>query len=104
MTDLSMSTHYYTQLGGDIRGPFTLTELREQMDSGRFNLEVYEISEDRKSWHPATDIGDVLKEAGRPRHRPIPTKPLSVPVAASESVTHTVGNTAVGLKIGRAHV
>ncbi|HEV3079921.1 MAG TPA: GYF domain-containing protein [Gemmataceae bacterium] len=49
----------YIRVRGKVLGPFTLEDLRSLRDRGQFRR-FHEISEDRRSWAPATSLGELF--------------------------------------------
>jgi|GEM_PF-1473883 len=49
----------YIRVRGKVLGPFSLEDLRSLRDRGQFRR-FHEISEDRRSWAPATSLGELF--------------------------------------------
>jgi hypothetical protein len=64
MTD----TSYYIRVRGQIRGPFSLDELRSMRERGLFRR-FHEISTDRDTWSPAGCLGALFGCETEPRGR-----------------------------------
>lgn len=50
---------YYVRVRGKVLGPFTLAQLGKMRDRGQF-AKFHEVSEDRKTWQPASALSDLF--------------------------------------------
>jgi hypothetical protein len=76
---------FYVRVRGKVTGPFGLGQLKSLRDRGQFRR-FHEISEDKKSWVPASTISDLFPEV-ESRKRPEPEPHIAAaPVASTVRV------------------
>jgi hypothetical protein len=66
---------YFVRFRGRVSGPFTLERLRGMAYAGQVSP-IHEVSEDRATWAPATDVPGLLPSApDQPASAPVETRP-----------------------------
>jgi len=58
----SNATKHFVRINGKILGPFDMNQLRSLKSRGRLRIE-HEVSSDRRTWIPASDLADLFEES-----------------------------------------
>lgn len=89
------SDMWYVRSRGQVQGPYTVSQLRQLLERGRFGR-LHEVSEDGATWRRATDIPELFSSRVQKKVRAVPVSAeilpaeevvLELPESAMPSVT-----------------